>query len=136
MQFHNGVGSIIMLPSPNFNGGGTTLHQFTDKEAKVYVEFFKSNYLQDLMGPLHIQPTQILALNLHKLRPPPPLMDPIHNPFRNPGLADLQRLVQPNSNTPQPLQLLPRNQQLRQHRQLLLLLLLHSSPAIVLPLPP
>lgn len=88
------------------------------------------------MGPLHIHPAQVLAPDLDELGPPPSLMDPVHNPLRDTRLPHLQPLLQPYPRTPQPLQLLCRNRQLRDRRHhflrtLFLLLLLLSAPQMM-----
>lgn len=68
------------------------------------------------MGSLHVYPTQILALDLHEFIPPPPLVDPIHDPLRDSSLAHVEPLPDPNPQGPQPLQLLRGDRQLRDRR--------------------
>ena len=89
-------------------------------------------YLQQIMSPLHVQLTNILTNDPHDLRTPPPLVDPVHDPFRDPGLPYLQPLLHPQPYRRQPPYLRVRQAQLRQRRRplplrrrpLLLLLLL------------
>uniref|UniRef100_A0A7C9CLM8 Uncharacterized protein n=2 Tax=Opuntia streptacantha TaxID=393608 RepID=A0A7C9CLM8_OPUST len=86
--------------------------------------------LQQIMGPLHVKPTDILTHNLDNLRTPPPLMNAIDNPLRNPRLPEHHLPLHPNPNRRQSPNLRPRQCQLRQSWRLplLLLLLLDLAP--------
>lgn len=74
------------------------------------------------MGAFHVHSGDILAEDLDNLRCPPSLVYPIHYPFRYPCLSYLYLLRQPYPFRPQPPQLPRRQCQLRQRRDLLLVL--------------
>lgn len=75
------------------------------------------------MSPLQVHPTNILTSDFDYLISPPPLMNGIHYPFRNPSFSNLQPPLQSNPKCRQPPKLLLRQCKLRQCGNLLFCLL-------------
>lgn len=69
------------------------------------------------MRALHVHGGDVVAPDLHELRVAPPLVYPVHDPLRHPGLPDLEPVPQPNPGPLKPPQLVPRQRQLRGGRR-------------------
>lgn len=76
-----------------------------------------SAHLEDLVGAPHVHGGDVIAPDLDKLHVAPPLVYPVHDPLRDAGLPHLEPLPQPDPDTLQPPQLVPRKRQLRRGRR-------------------